>query len=56
MKEQVECRLHTKASEELQVAVAKEINTPDRPLSELLHDKEPSNDDRDSGKGSSGAG
>ena len=55
MKEKVECRLHTKASEELKIAVAKEIDTPDKPLIELLNDKEPSDDDRDSGEGDTGA-
>lgn len=55
MKPKVKCKLHTKASEELKVAVAKEINVKDKPIEELLNDKESSDDNRDSGEGDSGS-
>lgn len=55
MKPSIECKLHAKASEELKIAVAKELNVQDKPIAELLNDKEPSDDDRDSGEGDSGS-
>lgn len=51
MKKDVECKLHTKASEEVQKAIAKELNVPDRPIAEILNDKEPSDNDRDTREG-----
>jgi len=47
---QVQCKLHAKASEELEVAVAKELDVEDKPIAELLNAK-PSDKDRDSREG-----
>ena len=55
MKEDVKCKLYTKASEELKIAVAKELDTEDKPIAELLNDKESSDNVGNSGEGPSGA-
>ena len=54
MKEDVKCRLHTRASEELKIAVAKELDKEDKPIAELLNE-ESSNKTRDSREGDSGS-
>lgn len=55
MKTEVECQLHTKASEELEISVARDLEQADRSIAELLNEnEESSDDDRDSREGDTG--
>jgi hypothetical protein len=56
MKPKVKCKLHTKASEELEISVAEDLEAEDRHIKDIINDNKKSpNDTGNSREGNSGS-